>query len=259
MHGEVTDEAGEARKAREREFHDRRFAEESRVRTAKYYAVDAGKERYRELVLKRGPGSRVLEYGCGTGSLAFELAEAGAAVTAIDISPVAIQTAHEQATARGLKIDFVEMDAEDLRFDPDTFDVVCGSGILHHLDLDRAFAEIARVLAPEGSAVFMEPLGHNPVINLYRRATPKMRTDDEHPLLMDDFQRAGEHFNEVELEPFNLTALAGVALRRVPRGTAAIARLHRIDQRLFDRSKLARRWAWVSVLTLRGPRLARQQ
>lgn len=103
----------------------------------------------------------------------------------------------------------------------------------------------------------MEPLGHNPAIDLYRRLTPKMRSADKHPLVMDDFELAPHYFGEVEVESYNLTALGGVVLRRVPRGSAAIARLHRIDQRLFDRSSIARQWAWVAVVSLREPLVGR--
>lgn len=116
IHWVVSDQAGEARKARELEFHDQRFTEESRQRAAKYYAIGAGKGRSRELVGQLETGARVLEYGCGTGSLAFDLAEVGASVIAIDISPVAIRTARSQAEPRGVQIRFQEMDAEQLEF-----------------------------------------------------------------------------------------------------------------------------------------------
>jgi SAM-dependent methyltransferase len=73
---------------------------------------------------------------------------------------------------------FLVMDAESLGFDEGSFDVVVGSGILHHLALRQS-----RVLRPDGCAVFVDPLGHNIFIRLYRKLTPSMRTADEHPLL----------------------------------------------------------------------------
>jgi len=60
---------------------------------------------------------------------------------------------------------------------------VCGSGTLHHLYIDAAFKELVRVLKPNGCVVFFEPLGHNFLINLYRKLTPSMHSEDEHPLL----------------------------------------------------------------------------
>ncbi|WP_428491963.1 hypothetical protein [Rhodopila sp.] len=57
-----------------------------------------------------------------------------------------------------------------------------GIGIIHHLDTRQASREVARVLRPDGNAVFWEPMGTNPIIGLYRMLTPNARTVDEHPL-----------------------------------------------------------------------------
>jgi len=45
----------------------------------------------------------------------------------------------------------------------------------------------------KGSAIFIDPLGHNPAINMFRRSTPDLRTEDEHPLLLEDFRLAGRY------------------------------------------------------------------
>ena len=119
-------------------------------------------------------------------------AAAGAHATGIDISPVAIEMGVREAASRGLRdrTHFAVMNAEALDFPDASFDRVCGSGILHHLDLKKAYGEIARVLRPNGYGIFLEPLGHNPLINWYRRRTPQMRTEDEHPLLKSDLALA---------------------------------------------------------------------
>ena len=59
--------------------------------------------------------------------------------------------------------------------------------MLHHLDLSKCMLELNRLLRINGSIVFMEPLGTNPLINLYRKLTPNSRTADEHPLTPKDF------------------------------------------------------------------------
>lgn len=140
----------------------------------------------------------MLEYGCGTGSKAFALAHTGAHVVCIDISGVGVAEATARAERDGVRADFVQMDAEALGYSFGAFDLVCGSGIFHHLDMERSLAEVRRVLKPEGTAVFYEPLGTNPIINLYRRLTPSMRTPDEHPLVPADFDLMRRHFREVE-------------------------------------------------------------
>ena len=65
---------------------------------------------------------------------------------------------------------------------------VYGSGILHHLNMKNVCFEISRVLTNNGKIIFIEPLGTNPVINFYRRLTPKSRSVDEHPLIKTDFE-----------------------------------------------------------------------
>jgi ubiquinone/menaquinone biosynthesis C-methylase UbiE len=83
----------------------------------------------------------------------------------------------------------MKIDCESLCFDNDSFDLVIGRAILHHLDLSRALPEIHRVLKKNGRGLFIEPLGMNPLINLYRKLTPQNHTPDEHPLKNADFQK----------------------------------------------------------------------
>src|SRR3546814_9362268 len=100
------------------------------------------------------------------------------------------------------------MNAEAMTFPDDSFDLVFGSGIIHHLDIDRAFGEIARVLRPGGRAVFIEPLGLNPAIELYRRFTPSARTPAEHPLLRRDFRRFDAAFGSTSCRFYGIPTLA---------------------------------------------------
>jgi hypothetical protein len=57
-----------------------------------------------------------------------------------------------------------------------------------------------------GEGLFLEPLGHTPLINLYRRFTPRFRTPDEHPLVISDFELARRYFGSVDAEFFHLTS-----------------------------------------------------
>ena len=104
--------------------------------------------------------------------------------------------------------------AEELTFPDESFDVVIGNGILHHLDLDRALSGIERVLKPGGWAAFREPLGHNPFVNAYRKLTPNQRTDDEHPLLVGDLRTIERYFPGSEHEYFNLLDLLSIGALR---------------------------------------------
>ncbi|HYI38492.1 MAG TPA: class I SAM-dependent methyltransferase [Thermoleophilaceae bacterium] len=244
---------------REREFHNQLFAGEERGAGAFYAIAESSFAYYEAKIRDRGTNRRVLEYGCGRTSFATAMASAGATVTGIDISEVAVDTSRALATEQDLEdqLDFQVMDAENLPFESE-FDLVCGTGILHHLDLELALRGIARALRPNGSAVFLEPLGHNPVINLYRDRTPTQRSEDEHPLLMSDLRAASEHFSTVRVRFFHLTSLAALALRGRTGFTAATGLLEKLDSALFRLWPRSRSWAWIAVIALDGPRPARE-
>lgn len=242
---------------REREFHDKTFGEGGRRSASPFYAIEApSRGFYEEFLSQRAEGREVLEYGCGPGSLAYFLAGRGARVTGIDISPVAIEQSRAKAVDAGVadRTRFEVMNAEDLDLAPGSFDLVCGTGILHHLDLQRAFGQLAKVLKPEGEAVFIEPLGHNPVINLYRRRTPALRTEDEHPLLSDDLHAADEYFNRARFHYFHLTTLLAVPARGRPRFGGLVKALAHVDKAVFRRMPAARKHAWMVGMVLAQPR-----
>jgi SAM-dependent methyltransferase len=247
----------DARLEREREFHDRAFAEDVRASAKRFYAVTGAMLAWYEGVLSaHADGARVLEYGCGPGSRAFHLARSGAHVLGIDISPVAIEQAAARGRAEGLaeRLEFRVMDAEQLELPDGGFDVVCGSGILHHLSLGRAYGEIARVLKDDGIAVFTEPLGHNPAINAYRNRTPALRTVDEHPLLVGDLALAESFFAQVTTRFFALTSLLAIPLRERPGFERLLGALDAFDRWLFRVAPPLRREAWMVGMTLSRPR-----
>jgi hypothetical protein len=64
-----------------------------------------------------------------------------------------------------------------------------------------------RLLRVDGAAIFFEPLGENPFINLYRKATPHSRTPDETPLSRKDIARITATFPGATIEHFGLTTL----------------------------------------------------
>jgi SAM-dependent methyltransferase len=253
----------EARLERELEFHNKRFASGTRgadkpgglADVEKFYSiVERSRSYYWESIQEGCEGKRILEYGCGTGSHAFSLAKKGARVTGIDISDVAVEKAQRQANAERIQgLDFAAMNAEELKFPDNTFDLICGTAILHHLDLTKAFPELARTLKPGGKAVFVEPLGHNPVINLYRRLTPGVRTPDEHPLLMRDFKLARGWFDKVDIRCFHLFSLCAVPFRRHRSFGRLLRWFDHIDAGLFRATPFMRRYAWATVVHLSPP------
>jgi len=247
------------RKQRERLFHNETFAHTGREPAARFYSIATRSNELfdRALLERAGPGTRALEMGCGMGDRSIELAKLGFEAHAIDISDYAIQQATERARREGAaRAHYATMDAEHLEFAPHSFDRVFGKGILHHLRLERVFAEIARVLKPEGSALFVEPLGHNPLINAYRRRTPDLRTPDEHPLLASDIEDARAFFGEVKATYFHLSTLLALPLVGTPLFEPARAALDAVDRAAFAVLPPARRFAWQVVLQLSRPHAA---
>ena len=242
---------------REREFHNHSFADgrDSRKKAvAKFYSVSTSFVYYRRRLSELSQQGRVLEYGCGPGSMAFDLARLGSSVTGIDISSVAIELAQTKAEAEATEnLEFLEMNAEQLTFQDDSFDLICGSAILHHLDLAKAYSELARTLRPDGYAVFIEPLGHNPIINFYRRLTPHLRTADEHPLLIRDLELAKRHFGRVQVRFFQLQTFLAVPFRNSPFIGPLRKALDALDQALFRICPPARKYAWQVVIELAEP------
>ena len=104
-----------------------------------------------------GPFARSLEIGAGTGYFSLNLLQTGvvAQATCTDISPGMLATLEHNAHELGLDVETAACDASELPFEDESFDLVLGHAVLHHLpDLDRCFAEFQRVLKPGGTLFF---------------------------------------------------------------------------------------------------------
>jgi SAM-dependent methyltransferase len=238
------------RKAAEQQHYDRAY-ESGTVDTKNgFYEISAGVQRYRSLIFDGCGGKRILEYGCGLGGQAFDLAERGATVTGIDISEVAVVQARKRAGSNP-RLTFQRADAESLEFPAASFDLVCGSGILHHLDLDKGLREVHRVLVPGGRGIFYEPLGHNPLLNLYRLLTPAQHTKDEHPLLMREIRAMKNTFAQADAHIFDFLSIFSIPFLRWKGGQAMLRAFEGADRRLLRGGSPLRPWGGVVVLDLR--------
>ncbi len=250
-------DAVQSRIEREREFHNKEFADSERAKiNSVYFITRTSTKWYEEFLRQHAPGKRFLEYGCGPNSYAFWLANLGAIVMGIDISDTAIEQMRERALQRPHpeRVAFQRMNAEELEFPANTFDMICGRAILHHLDLRKSFVEIARTLKADGQAIFVEPLGHNPVINAYRNRTPELRTEDEHPLMMSDLKMAEEYFGKVQAQYFHLGSLAAAPLVGSKIFDPVLNLLDGIDSAIFKTLPFLRKHAWAVVLVFSQPR-----
>lgn len=126
---------------------------------------DIGQEQVRQKLVKALGGidgrsfGAALEIGSGTGYFSLNLVQLGVIgeLTATDISPGMLKRLASTAAALdvGDEVTTVTTEAEELPFADESFDLVFGHAVLHHIpDLDRAFAEFRRVLRPGGMIAF---------------------------------------------------------------------------------------------------------
>lgn len=127
-----------------------------------------------------GRGQKVLDVGCGTGTLAVAAAQAApdVTVTGLDADPAILTKARRRAGAAGLEIRFDEAMSNALPYPDESFDVVLSTLFFHHLPDDakhQTAAEVVRVLRP-GGRVVVGDLGrpHDPVMRAAVRITVQL-------------------------------------------------------------------------------------
>ncbi len=105
----------------------------------------------------RLPYERALELGCGTGFFLLNLMQSGVARrgSVTDLSPGMVKVATRNGKNLGLDVDGRVADAEGIPYEDNTFDLVVGHAVLHHIpDVELSLREVLRVLKPGGRFVF---------------------------------------------------------------------------------------------------------
>lgn len=186
-----------ARALRERERYNQGLRRKTytKVFDSSYYYGCRREEILREQ-LQYANGRSVLEFGSHCWIRWIEDAQIEPAVLeCINISEKELQKGIDRARTSRVRPGFSLMDANELKFADDSFDMVIGNAILHHLDFTRALDEIKRVLKPNGKMLFVEPLGINPVGKIVRALTPQARTEDEQPLRLKEIAEIEKRFD----------------------------------------------------------------
>jgi ubiquinone/menaquinone biosynthesis C-methylase UbiE len=220
------------------------------------WGIDFGPTGREQVVgkLRKALGARpehyphVLEIGAGTGYFSLNLLRAGvvSAATCTDISQGMVDALRANAARLGLDVEACTADAEALPFADESFDLVLGHAVLHHLpDLDRAFAEFRRVLSPGGTLVFAgEPSRYGDRIaavpkRLAYRASPLWRALMRAGKAPNGHGDGGEENNRLEhlvdVHAFTPEDLESVARR---------AGLHRV--RVSGEELLANWFGWAN-------------
>jgi SAM-dependent methyltransferase len=209
------------------------------------------------------PFGDALEIGAGTGYFSLNLLQSGVIerATATDISPGMLEALRGNASDLGLKVKTVECDAERLPFGDESFDLVFGHAVLHHIpDLERGFAEFNRVLRPGGTLAFCgEPSRYGDLLAvlpkrsallaapLWRRAVGATKRDFEAEAATNGHDLEGavdvHAFSPGDLRRF--AAGAGFDGVRI-RGEELLASMHGWTMRTLEGSAVPEQipWGW---------------
>ncbi len=162
----------------------------------------------RDFVTEDGlENKRVLELG-GSGRRAVPFLLSGARRTcAIDVSFETLRLGRSGARdwQCAEHVLFSQAAAERLPFADESFDIVYGDAILHHVLLDEAAAEVLRVLKPGGRGAFHEPLGESFHLRFARKHLPywgKLKHGTDRPLFYGDLDQFVGHFSWGEYQEF---------------------------------------------------------
>lgn len=164
--------------------------------------------RYIHTALGNVTNKKILDLGSGLGEVSVFFAINGAKITAVDVSLPMLSVTQALAKKYGVKVSTVQASIEHLSDKVhQKFDIVYVGNVFHHVDIPKALAEIKKVLKPEGVLILWEPVGYNPIINVYRRIAHKVRSHDERPFVMSDVSYFTTHFESVSVQWFWLTTL----------------------------------------------------
>lgn len=203
-------------------------------------------------------GKKLLDYCCGKGEFTIFPAKKGAHVDGIDISDKSIEIANARADYWNVadKTNFHVMDAENLDFPDNTFDIILSYSSLSYLQLDKTYAELFRVLKSDGIVIIVDTLGHNPILNLnrkkYIRSGKKQQYHYDHILKVKDVMYARKYFRITSIRYFDLLVLGCYPFRRMPGFRFLYWIVRALDKLILSISPI-NRWAFKVVFSLRQP------
>jgi len=195
---------------------------------------------------------KILDVGCGVGSLSFYLAKNGANVIGIDLSKKSIEFCKKEAHKKELTIGFKEMNAQIPDFEDESFDIIVGSRVVHHLpDIELFFKECRRILKHKGYIVFIEPLKKNIIVELNRKFfAPQKRTKHEHPLFISYVFLAKSVFGSIEHKEYFLLSPLAMFFRDFVKNTKLFKALYKvlnIIEAPLTRIKFLKQYCWQTI------------
>src|SRR5215469_4725106 len=120
-------------------------------------------------------GKVIVDLGCGKGENLIPLAERGATLTGIDISPALIRLAQKRIEAAGVPAKAYVGSAYQTGFEGESVDVIFCVALIHHLEIPRVRDEMWRILKKGGFVVLFEPIRFSRVYDRVRKLFPVRR------------------------------------------------------------------------------------
>lgn len=167
-------------------------------------------------------GKKLLDYGAGDGWNTICFAKAKAKVVAIDISEKGIELIRKKALANGVS-EYVTAEVQncyETSYPSDSFDIIYGGGVLHHLDVEVAGREISRILNSKGVAVFFEPIRDTKIMDYIKsvvlyltRRKALEETEHESPMTSKRIELLGSYFKVVNYRHFNVLTSASLLIK----------------------------------------------
>ncbi|HEY6247754.1 MAG TPA: class I SAM-dependent methyltransferase [Pyrinomonadaceae bacterium] len=200
-------------------------------------------------------GKTVLEYGCGDGINTILLANRGARVIALDISPDLIGVARRRLETNGFStdVDFIAGSAHDVPLESESIDIVFGIAILHHLDLQLSSREVYRLLKKGGIAIFQEPVRNSKTLKAIRKLIPYKAPNVspyERPLTDQELTDFAGDFSSYSAKAFELpTSSLVYNMLSLPRNITET--LRRCDATILKNFSLLRYYSPVRVIHMR--------
>lgn len=151
-------------------------------------------------------GKTVLDLGCGTGENIVPLAERGAKMIGIDLSPDLIALAKQRLQRSGQQATLRVGSAYDTGLDSGSVDVIFCIALIHHLEIARVRDEMLRILAKGGVVILKEPVRFSKTYALLRRLLPAQKnvSEFEHPLTREEMATMTLAFEVQEPRYFRL-------------------------------------------------------
>jgi len=219
-----------------------------------YYSENRGA--FHDLIHEDGgwEGKRVLDYACGFGHFAIYYALTGAGqVDGFDIAEAAIARGKERVDAQGLspQVTLTAMDASALSYPDDTFDMIIGHGVIHHvIKYPHVFEEMHRVLKPGGKAYFLEGLADFPLWRLHWKIKGEVPQGDV-PIFAKEIREKAHLFSDVKIHGDTFFhSIKRWVWKKEPSvlRKAALRTTHVCDKALFRVLPPMRRWGSFSYL-----------